>query len=86
MFTVKNKPDGSIKRLEAQLAAKGFAQTHRLDFHETFAPVARLNSIRVLLSLAANKNRLLLQLGVKNAFLHRDLHEEAYMAIPLGAT
>jgi len=55
VFTVKHKAVGSIERYKTQLVAKGFIQTHGRDFHETFALVAKLNSIKVLLSLAANK-------------------------------
>ena len=51
---------------------------------KTFSPIAKLNTIRVLLSLAANLDWLLLQFDVKNVFLHGDLDEEIYMDIPLG--
>ena len=54
---------------------KGYTQTYGIDYQETFAPVAKMNSIRVLLSLAADLEWPLQQLDVKNAFLHRDLEE-----------
>ena len=63
--------------------AKGFTQTYGIDYSETFAPVAKLNTIRVLLSVAANLDWPLQQLDVKNVFLNGNL-EEVYMDSPLG--
>lgn len=74
--------DGSVERYKAKLVAKGFTQTFGIDYSETFAPVAKLNTIRVLLSLNVNLNWLLQQLDVKNAFLNWDLEEEVYMDSP----
>ena len=54
VFTIKYRFDGSIDRYKACLMAKGFTQTYGIDYLETFAPVSRLNTIRILLSLAAN--------------------------------
>ena len=67
-FTVKHYADGSVNRFKARLVAKGFTQTFGIDYEETFALVAKLNTIRVLLSIAANRDWPLWLLDVKNAF------------------
>ena len=61
-----------------------FTQTYRIDYLETFAPAAKINSIWVLLSLAVNSNWPLHHLNVKNAFLNGDLEEKAFMSLPSG--
>ncbi|CAL2260165.1 unnamed protein product [Prunus armeniaca] len=74
--------DGSIGHCNAKLVAKGYTQTYGVNYFETFALVAKLNTVHVLLSLATNRDWPLLQFDVKNVFLHSDLEEEIYMDLP----
>ena len=69
VYKTKLKSDGSLDKHKVRLVDKGFTQTYVLDYEETFAPVAKMNTIRVLLSLAANYDWQLFQMDVKNTFL-----------------
>ncbi|CAM8902599.1 unnamed protein product [Rhodiola kirilowii] len=78
----KNKSDasGNITRNKARLVVQGYTQIEGIDFEETFAPVARLEAIRLLLALACHLKFRLFQMDVKSAFLNGFLNEEVYVA------
>jgi hypothetical protein len=85
-WVFRNKQDehGLVTRNKARLVAKGYAQVAGLDFEETFAPVARLESIRILLAYAAHHSFRLFQMDVKSAFLNGSIKEEVYVEQPPG--
>ena len=86
IFKTKLHANGSIERHKARFVAKGFSQIHGLDFEDTFSPVVRHATIRIILSIAVTSGWPLHQLDVKNAFLHGYLSEEVCMEQPPGYT
>ena len=80
----KLRLDGTIEKYKARLAAKSYTQKEREDFFDTYSPVARLTTIRVLLFMAVSFGLLVHQMDVKTAFLNGELEEEIYMDQPDG--
>ena len=84
IFKKKMKIDGTIDKFKARLVAKGFTQKEGIDYFDTYAPVARTATIRILIALASIYNFEIHQMDVKTAFLNGDLEEEIYMKQPEG--
>nr|GEY53084.1 copia protein [Tanacetum cinerariifolium] len=84
IYKVKLDELGGILKNKARLVAHGYRQEEGIDFEESFAPVARLEAIRILLAHAAHKNMVVYQMDVKTAFLNGNLREEVYVSQPDG--
>ena len=84
VYRTKNASDGIIERHKAQLVSKGFSQVEGIDYNETFALIAKMNSTCLVLALAASQKWEVQQMDVKSTFLHEDLQEEIYMEQPPG--
>lgn len=84
VFKLKRNADGSINKHKARLVAKGYVQRHGIDFDEVFAPVARIETVRLLINLAAANGWEIHHLDVKTAFLHGELKETVYVSQPEG--
>ncbi|KAG7599411.1 Reverse transcriptase RNA-dependent DNA polymerase [Arabidopsis suecica] len=84
VFKLKYNADGTLERHKARLVVLGNNQTEGIDFNETYAPVAKMVTVRAFLQQAASNDWEVHQMDVHNAFLHGDLDEEVYMQFPPG--
>lgn len=84
VFKLKKDSDRQVIKHKARLLAKGYVQREGIDFEEVFAPIARLNTVRVILALAAHQSWEVHHLDVKSAFLNGELEEEVYVTQPKG--
>jgi hypothetical protein len=82
VYMTKSAADGKVSRYKASLVAKGFLQVHGIDYDETFAPIEKMDSIYLELSIATTNEWDFHKMDVNNAFLHDDLSEEIYMDQP----
>jgi hypothetical protein len=84
IYKTKVNEKGEIEKHKARLVAKGYSQKYGIDYKEVFAPVARWDTIRCILAMAALREWSVFQLDVKSAFLHGELIETVYVEQPLG--
>ena len=82
VFKKKTNAEGKVEKYKARLVAKGYSQVPGIDFGDIFSPVAKVASIRLLLSVVAAFDFEVEQMDVKTTFLHGDLEEEIYMKQP----
>ena len=84
VYKTKYKPDGNIDRFKARLVAKSYKHKPSIDYSEVFAPVARLDTVRTIIALVAQKRWKIHQMDVKLTFLNGVLEKEAFVEQPLG--
>jgi histone deacetylase 1/2 len=84
VFKVQENSDGSFQRYKARLVAKGFHHRPGIEFSETFSPVVKPSTVRIVLSIVVSRNWRVRQMDINNAFLNGKLKEDVYMVQPEG--
>jgi len=84
VFKIKYDKHGNLQRFKARLVAKGYKQISGIDFHETFSPVAKQSTLRLLLTLAAAEDLEIRNIDIKTTLLNGELEEDIFMEMPLG--
>lgn len=84
VYKTKLKENGKVEKYKARLVAKGYVQQQGINYSEVFAPVARMDTVRIILALVAQNGWTVYQLDIKSAFLHGKLSEEVYVEQPKG--
>lgn len=84
IYKTKLNEFGEVDKLKARLVAKGYAQKHGMDYTEVFAPVARMDTLRMIIAVAAQRSWSIYQLDVKSAYLHGELNEDVFVEQPRG--
>ena len=84
VYKAKKNTQGDVERYKARLVAKRYKQKHGIDYEEVFSPIARMETIHLLIAIAAQMKWRIYQLDVKSAFLNGYLEEEVYVEQPLG--
>jgi hypothetical protein len=79
VYKVKHNVDGSMSKYKARLVVKGYAQTYGIDYEETYSPVAKMMTVKIIIIMEVTKGWSLHQMDVKNVFLHGNLQEKMYM-------
>nr|GFB48898.1 retrovirus-related Pol polyprotein from transposon TNT 1-94 [Tanacetum cinerariifolium] len=84
IYKIKTNKFRGVQKNKARLVTQGFRQEEGIDFKESFAPVARIEAIRIFIAIAAHKNMTIFQMDIKTTFLNGELKEEVYVSQPEG--